>query len=97
MTDEIYQLILSIVGFLFVIMLAIIGYFLKKQVEATEKLELSTNSLDKTVSLLQFNNQSIDKTLTDHNSRINENTKMINEHSEVLASLTKPRKRINNG
>lgn len=97
MTDEIYQLILSIVGFLFVIMLAIIGYFLKKQVEATEKLELSTNSLDKTVSLLQFNNQSIDKTLTDHNLRINENTKMINEHSEVLASLTKPRKRINNG
>jgi hypothetical protein len=100
MTPEFYQFFLSIVGFLFVLMLGIIGYFLKKQVEATEKLELSTNSLDKTVSLLQSNQQNfatqcgfhhrnIDKTLSEHNTRIADNTDKLIEHSEVLAVLTK--------
>lgn len=109
MTPEFYQFVLSIVGFLFVLMLGIIGYFLKKQVEATEKLEVSTNSLDKTVSLLQSNQQSfatqcgfhhnsIDKILNDHNSRISENTEKINEHSTALAVLAKsaPKKRTRN-
>ena len=50
-----YEILFSVIGFLFVIMLAIIGYFLQKQITAIEKLELSTNSLDKTVSLLHFN------------------------------------------
>lgn len=98
MNAEIYQFILSIVGFLFVLMLAIIGYFLKKQVEATEKLELSTNSLDKTVSLLQSNQSSfakqcgfhhttIDKILNEHDHRINANTDKLNEHGEAIAEL----------
>lgn len=108
MTPEIFKFVLSIVGFLFVVMLGIIGFFLKKQVEATESLEKTTKTLEITVSLVQTNQQNfakecginhlnVDKTFTDHNERINDNTKMINKHSEMLASIKKPQTRKNNG
>jgi peptidoglycan hydrolase CwlO-like protein len=101
-----YEMLFSIVGFLLVLMLSIIGFFLKKQVEVTEKLELSTISLDKTVSLLQsnqhnfskqcgFHHQTIDKILTDHNQRINSNTEKINEHGEILSELKGSIKKVN--
>lgn len=107
MNLEIYQFLLSIVGFLFVLMLGIIGFFLKKQVDATESLEKTTKMLEITVSSVQtnqnnfskecgFHHSVIDKTLTDHNKRINDNTEKINEHSELLASI-QPKTRRKNG
>ena len=81
MIPQIYEILFSVIGFLFVLMLAIIGYFLQKQIKAIENLELSTNSLDKTVSLLQlnqinytkqcgFHHHTIDQTLEQFNIRI---------------------------
>lgn len=107
MTPEIFKFVLSIVGFLFVVMLGIIGFFLKKQVDATESLEKTTKMLEITVSSVQtnqtnfskecgFHHSVIDKTLNDHSKRINENTEKINEHSEMLASI-QPKTRRKNG
>ena len=104
MTTEIYEFILSLVGFLFVLMLGIIGFFLKKQVDATESLEKTTKTLEITVSSVQSNQHSfvkecgfhhavIDKTLGDHHQRIEANTEKIQEHSEILASIKPTRKR----
>ena len=98
MIPQIYEILFSVIGFLFVLMLAIIGYFLQKQIKAIENLELSTNSLDKTVSLLQlnqinfakqcgFHHHTIDQTLEQFNVRITDNTDKINEHSEAIAVL----------
>ncbi|MBA4411139.1 MAG: hypothetical protein C0397_17190 [Odoribacter sp.] len=98
MAPQFYEILFSIIGFLFVLMLGIIGYFLKQQIKAIENLELCTNSLDKTVSLLQsnqhnfskqcaFNHKTIDHTLDHFNVRISDNTEKINEHSEAIATL----------
>jgi len=93
-----YEILFSVIGFLFVIMLAIIGYFLQKQITAIEKLELSTNSLDKTVSLLQsnqenfakqcgFHHRTIDHSIQELNVRINDHSEQLIEHGKAIVVL----------
>lgn len=91
MNTEIYQFTLSIVGFLFVLMLGIIGFFLKKQVDATESLEKTTKTLEITVSSLQANQTNADRNWEIRHGvidrRLNAHSERLNEHSEALVEL----------
>ncbi|MDP2060675.1 MAG: hypothetical protein Q8J97_13115 [Flavobacteriaceae bacterium] len=98
MTTELYSFILTLAGVAISLLLAVIGYFLKKNADATDKYVLVTenltkavNSLNITVQLLEnsqanlVSNSSMQHEIID--KRLNAHSEKINEHSEEIATL----------
>ena len=75
------NLILSLAGALILLLLAIIGYFLKQQITASQALTDAVNSLTTTVQVMQARQEDqhpvIESRLTSHGKRLDCHDKQI--------------------
>ncbi|WP_299576709.1 hypothetical protein [uncultured Sunxiuqinia sp.] len=88
MNSETYQFILAVVGPIMVILLGIIGFFLRQQVSVTKTLTDTVNVLNTSVEVLRTNHNHfstsdierhkiIDRTLEAHSDKISDHEKRI--------------------
>lgn len=91
MSPELYKFIVTLAGAAITILLAIVGYFLKKQVTVTETLIKAVNALNLTVELIQNNqdnfttNCGLKHSVID--TRLNKHSEKLSEHGEAIAEL----------
>lgn len=75
------KIILWIAGFILTIMVGIIGYFLKQQIDASKDLTTAVNDLTKVVAVIQaqvnINNPVNEKRLNDHSGQLDDHEKRI--------------------
>lgn len=91
MSPELYKFIVTLAGAAITILLAIVGYFLQKQVTVTETLIKAVNALTLTVELIQNNqdnstaNCGMKHAVID--TRLNKHSQILSEHDKAITRL----------
>jgi len=83
--------ILGIAGAIIILLLGVIGFFLKMIVKVINSLEETVNRLIKTVAIIETTQQLNGSGCTEKHSaittRLNDHSKRLNEHGEEIAKL----------
>ena len=92
-------MILSVLGFIIVLLLGIIGFFIQRLIVAVDAMEAAVNELRVVVGIQQsqftslnkdclIKHSSVDSRLTDHGRRISVNEREINSLKDKLITNT---------
>jgi len=91
MNSETYQFVLAVVGPIMVLLLAIIGFFLRQQVTATKMLTDTVNILNTSVEVLRNNHSNFSVTDNERHSivnrRLDSHSEKINDHEKRIIKL----------
>ena len=78
------KLTLWIAGAVISLLLAVVAYFLRKQIEVSETLAIAVNNLTTTVKLIEKEQSERDPRTE---KRLNEHSDRLNKHDERLAQI----------